>query len=133
MRCALQLDRLQVAIVTLLRGEKPSFARGAPRAQSGVGVGRRLELVARGVTTAAELGIAVVATWVAASAVARTPSPTDSIDAAGLRQLAAQAATLAIITGFGAAAAVRWRRRFWWIQLVVGSAVVVWYLIVQGA
>jgi len=127
------LDQLQLAIITLLRGEKPTLSLGAPREQVAASTAYRLELVARGVAVTAELGTTVIAAGVALSAFTTTPSAMDSLDASGLRRLAARVALLAVITGFGAGAAVRWRQRFWRVQLVVGAGVAMWYLMIQGA
>ena len=127
------LDQVQVAILTLLRGERPRLSLGVNPGMGAANVVRGLDLFARGVTLATELCVAVGATVMAVNALVRTPGPMDSIDAEGLRRLAALAATLALVVGLGAAAALRWRQWFWWIQLVVGCAVATWYLAVRAA
>jgi len=127
------LDRVQVAVVRLLRGENPAAVLRGEQSPLVTEAGlARVELFARGVTIAAELCVAVGAAIFAVAWLRMKPSPMHAIDAQGLRLLAAAFGSLAAVAAFGAWAALRWRRRFWWIQLVVACGIVGWYLLIQG-
>lgn len=128
------LDRVQVAVVRTLRGENPGAVLRGEQSPLATAAGvARLELFARGVTIAAELCVAVGAAIFAVGWLRMTPSPMYAIDARGLRLLATAFGSLAAIAAVGAGAALRWPRRFWWIQLVVGCGLASWYAIMRSA